>query len=131
MNQKFLIGITVFLGTALLVGVLSWNGPEQKSPTNSGATITQENGLQVIHLLARGGYSPRIVNAQAGIPTRLDVETKGTYDCSASISIPKLGVQEVLSRTGTKSFEIPAQEKGAKIEGTCSMGMYGFTLAFN
>ena len=131
MNQKLLIGVTVFLGTALLVGVLTWNGPDQSAQTNSGATVTQENGVQVIHILARGGYSPRIVNAQAGVATRLDVETKATYDCSASISIPKLNIQEVLTRTGVKSFEIPAQEKGAKIEGTCSMGMYGFTLAFN
>ncbi len=131
MNQKILIGITTFLGTAILVGVLTWSGPTQSKPADTGATVTQENGIQVIHILARGGYSPRIVNAQAGIPTRLDVETKGTYDCSAAVSIPALGIQELLSRTGTKSFSIPAQEKGAKIDGTCSMGMYSFTLMFS
>ncbi len=131
MNQKIIIGITVFLGTALLVAVLTWNGPVEPKNTDSSSVISQENGVQVIHILARGGFTPRIVNAKAGVETKLEVETKGTYDCSASLNIPKLGIQEILSRTGTKSFNIPAQEKGAVIEGTCAMGMYGFTLSFS
>ena len=85
---------------------------------------------QVVTILAKGGYSPRVVLAKAGVPTLLKMETKGTYDCSASFVLPSLNIQTFLPPSGVKEFTIPPQEAGKEVRGLCSMGMYGFTIKF-
>lgn len=106
----------------------------QKAPTEvpvDGANVSIKDGTQYIDLSAKGGYSPRLSVAQAGIPTKLKVATSATFDCSASLTIPSIGYRDILPPSGTTEIDIPAQEAGTTLQGTCSMGMYSFAIRFD
>jgi plastocyanin domain-containing protein len=126
---------TFFIG--ILVSVIIGGGAvfafttkgKADTPTAQNVSINAE-GHQIIDLTAKGGYSPSRTIAKAGVPTTLKVHTKGTFDCSSALVIPSLDVQTALTPSGVKEIEIPPQEPGATIEGSCSMGMYGFAIAF-
>jgi len=106
---------------------------QKPSENNDGgvppvATIT--DGTQIIDISAKGGYSPRVVIAKAGVPTVLRVATSGTFDCSASLVIPKLSYQKFLKPSGTEDIAISAEQAQGTLQGTCAMGMYSFQIKF-
>ena len=88
------------------------------------------NGTQVIDLLAKNGYSPNLIAAKAGMPTTLRVKTDGTYDCSASLTVPQLGYRKFLQPTGSEDIAISAQQAHGTLNGVCSMGMKSFKIMF-
>jgi len=116
---------TAFIGGALMLSKGS-NDTEQVANANN---VTVVNGTQIIEIYAKGGYQPRKSSAKAGIPTILRFNTKGTFDCSASVTIPSLGVSRVLSQTGTTDIEIGIPQQGI-FKGMCGMGMYPFEIEF-
>lgn len=97
----------------------------------SVANVSVVDGQQIIDLTAKGGFSPTMTSAAAGVPSVLRVATNGTYDCSSAITIPSLGYSANLPPSGTTNIEIPPQLAGTTLQGTCSMGMYNFAIAFN
>ena len=94
------------------------------------APVQIVDGKQIIEVGVRGGYNPRDVVAKAGVPTILRMKTSGTFDCSSSFVIASLGVQKMLPATGVTDIEIPAQNSGSSIHGTCGMGMYSLNINF-
>lgn len=90
-----------------------------------------KNGVQYVTINAKGGYSPRVSLAQAGIPTKLIVKTNGTYDCSASLVIRSIGYQKILPQTGETEINLGSQKAGQILQGLCGMGMYGFQIKFS
>lgn len=95
-----------------------------------GGNVEMRDGVQYVVITAKGGYSPKISNAKAGVPTKLVLKTNGTYDCSLAVSIRSIGYQKILSQTGEEIIDLKTPEPG-KIQGLCSMGMYNFTVNFN
>jgi hypothetical protein len=65
------------------------------------------------------------------MPTLLKINTNGTFDCSSALSIPSLNYQKYLPATGETLIEVPPQESGTTLQGTCAMGMYNFSVKFN
>lgn len=98
---------------------------------NSEGSAAVVGGRQIIEIDAKGGYSPAITIAKAGMPSVLKIKTRGTFDCSASLVIPDIGYKKILQPSGETAIEIPAQEKGKVLKGLCSMGMYNFQIKFN
>ena len=98
-------------------------------PVVDGANVVIENGVQVVNIDARGGYSPRRSVAKAGIPTVVRFNTSGTYDCSASVTIPELRVRKFLPSNGSSDIDLGTREAGT-LSGSCSMGMYPFSIEF-
>lgn len=88
------------------------------------------DGKQFIDISAKGGYSPRVVTAKAGVPTVLRVTTNGTFDCSASVVIPKLSYQRFLQPSAVEEISITAEQAQGTLQGLCSMGMYNFQIKF-
>lgn len=122
-----------FAIAAVLIGWAFWfvslkPTAETQVPTAPTASIV--DGVQVIDITAKGGYSPRVVVAKAGVPTVLRVITKGTFDCSASLVIPKLSYQNFLKASGTTDIAISAEQAQGTLQGLCSMGMYSFQIRF-
>jgi plastocyanin domain-containing protein len=95
-----------------------------------GTNVKIENDTQIISLGAKGGYYPRKTIAQANKETVLRIQTAGTYDCSAALTIPKMNFRKILAPTGVEEIRIPASEAKGTLQGLCSMGMYGFTVDF-
>lgn len=122
------------LGLGLLTSliIINFNSKNNltQEPTIIENNVSLEDGKQIITLNAKGGYSPNISKAKAGIPTLLKMETKNTMDCSLSLVIPDLKYRNFLPSSGTTEIEIPPQPTGKTIQGLCSMGMYGFKIIF-
>jgi len=124
--------------TAILIAVLLIGGSVMFSGNKSGGNApngTVENvsvvdGKQIIEIRAKGGYSPRVTTAKAGMPTVLKVETSGTFDCSSALVIPSIQYRANLQPSGETLIEIPSQKAGAVLQGRCAMGMYNFSVKF-
>ncbi|MBI2025226.1 hypothetical protein HYT04_00350 [Candidatus Kaiserbacteria bacterium] len=130
MNKQMLISIVI---SGLLIGTAFWFVSVRPNAENVGGTVPTAviiDGKQIIDISAKGGYSPRMVAAKAGVPTILRVSTNGTFDCSASLVIPKLSYQKFLQPTGTEDVLISAEQARGALQGLCSMGMYNFQVVF-
>jgi plastocyanin domain-containing protein len=132
--------IIIFAGLAIALGIFfigssKGNNNGNVSNTNKISTDSVQNseikdGVQYITIDAKGGYSPKVSTAKAGIPTKLIVRTNGTYDCSAALSIRSVGFQKVLNRTGEETIDLGTPVEGTPIRGVCGMGMYSFVINF-
>jgi plastocyanin domain-containing protein len=94
-------------------------------------TVRVEDGIQFIRVVARGGYTPSDISARAGIPTKLEIETKGTYDCSAAFTIPSMQLRKMLPPTGITVIDLPKEPAGTSLLALCAMGMYSLQIQFN
>ncbi len=130
MNKTASIIITV----ALIIGlgiVFLGQSNDSSDTTQSAQNVEIRDGIQYITVNAKGGYSPKVSTAQAGIPTKLIVKTDGTYDCSASLVIRSVGFQKILAQRGEEVIDLGTPKAGEPIQGLCSMGMYNFSINFN
>lgn len=122
----------------IIVGIIIGGAVLLLNGSNSGTPAQQENiqnvsivdGKQIIEITAKGGYTPRMSIAKAGIPTILRFDTNGTFDCSASVRIPNMNVSEVLPSSGSKDVDLGNPEVGV-VKGSCGMGMYPFQIQFD
>ena len=137
MQQKTIIvaAVIVFgivsIGGGMYLGVLSNDSSSKPSAkTVEKFPTVNTDGKQVIEIAVKGGYSPKAVTAKAGVPTVIRFVTDNTFDCSSSLSIPAINYRKNLPRTGTTDVDVPAQAAGTKLQGSCSMGMYSFTVDF-
>jgi sulfite exporter TauE/SafE len=131
-NSLNIIGInysTVFKTKNIIT--ISTTTPSAKliTPVNSSSNVGIVNGVQIIELKVKGGYSPQKSVAQANVPTIIKFETNATYDCSSSIIIPSLNITKYLPQTGSTDINIGSQSVGI-FRGSCGMGMYPFEVDF-
>lgn len=124
----------LIIAFALLVSIGILFFGSSKSNTETGELVQNveiRDGVQYITIQAKGGYSPKVSTAKAGIPTKLLVKTDGTYDCSSSLVIRSIGFQKILAQTGEEVIDLGIPKAGQPLQGLCSMGMYTFTVNFN
>lgn len=132
---------TTSIVIAALVLLGSWyfvfrgSNPGAQDSGTAGSTTNAENseikdGIQYVTITAKGGYSPKLSTAQAGIPTKLIIKTKGTFDCSSALVIKSLGYRGMLPSTGETEIPAGTPQAGDVIQGVCAMGMYNFAVNF-
>lgn len=132
MNKTASIIIT--LGLVIGLGVIFFTGAKSDIGSMSNQVVQNvevRDGVQYITIEAKGGYSPKVSMAKAGIPTKLVIKTDGTYDCSSSLAIRSVGFQKILAQTGEEIIDLGTPEAGTPLQGTCSMGMYNFVVNFS
>lgn len=128
MNRTALAIITFGLLTA--IGIMVYSGSKGSGEVATNKNIEVRDGVQYVTIDAKGGYSPKVSSAQAGLPTKLVVRTNGTYDCSAALVIRSVGYQKILPQTGEEVIDIGTSQLGTTLRGNCSMGMYSFAVKF-
>jgi plastocyanin domain-containing protein len=133
MNKTASIIITLALIVGLGIVFMGGSKPNNNktASTKSVQNVEIRDGVQYITINAKGGYSPKISSAKAGIPTKLIVKTNGTYDCSASLKIQAIGFQKILAQTGEEVIDIGTPKAGEPLQGLCSMGMFNFVVNFS
>ncbi len=132
MNKTALIIITVALIIGLGIIFLGQSNNNSDTADNQSAqNVEIRDGIQYITVNAKGGYSPKVSTARAGIPTKLIVKTDGTYDCSASLVVRSVGFQKILAQTGEEVIDLGIPKAEQPLQGLCSMGMYNFSINFN
>ena len=130
-NNK--LAVSLILGSLIILGAILFSGSKAApGPVGEGggSNVYMENGKQVIEISAKGGYSPRATTAKAGIPTIIRMKTQGTFDCSAALTVPKVGFQKFLPSSGATDIAISAEQAQGTVQGICGMGMYNFGVAF-
>lgn len=124
--------VSIILTIAIIIAAFIFftNGSkENKKPVIQNVEII--DNIQYITITAKAGYSPSVTSAKSDIPTKIIIKTNNTYDCSAALVIRSINFQKVLAQTGEEIIDIGIQKNGEKMTGTCSMGMYNFTINFN
>ncbi len=131
--NKVIIGslVVIFLAMGGLVILLRGDGSKTSAGSTVQTNVVVVDGKQVIEITAKGGYAPRVTTAKANVPTIINVQTNGTFDCSSALTVPKVGFRAMLPASGITPIEIPPQQPGTTIKGICSMGMYNFAVNFN
>lgn len=131
MNKTASIIITIALVVGLgIVFMGGSNSKDSDTASTQAHNVEIKNGIQYVTIDAKGGYSPKVSEAKAGVPTKLIVKTNGTYDCSASLVIKSLGYQKILAQTGEDTIDIGTPQAGEPLQGVCGMGMYSFAVNF-
>ena len=128
MNKK----ISILLTIALLIGIVVLSRSIGSSGVNSLQAVQNteiRDGVQYVTITAQGGYFPNTTTAKANIPTKLIVQTNGTYDCSTALVIRSINFQKMLPPTGEEVIDLGSPEVGS-MQGLCSMGMYSFVVNF-
>lgn len=118
----------VIIGGAIMLSIWSKDSGNNTASANNVSIV---DGKQIITIRAKGGYSPRVTTAKAGIPTVIKMDTQGTFDCSSALTIPSLGYRKNLPPSGETAIDVPPQQSGRTIRGLCAMGMYNFAVNFN
>jgi plastocyanin domain-containing protein len=141
MQNKKLIALSI-LGAVLLVGGVLFFSPHSTPQVIEDDTVgdapprgevgqaTVVDGVQYVDIMVRGGYSPRVTKAQAGVPTVLRMKTENSYDCSIALVINDLGYQSYLPATGVTEIQVPIEKTQGTLAGMCSMAMYHFQIDF-
>lgn len=85
-------------------------------------------GVQQIRVdVGPTSYTPALVRARAGVPTRLTLRTDETRGCTTAFVVPSLGLATRLPSTGETVFDLGALRPGT-LRYTCGMGMYSGTI---
>ncbi len=118
--------VGILIGSAI---ILSRGGRGQEVASVDNVSVV--DGKQIVEIGAKAGYAPKLSAAKADIPTVLRMKTNSTFDCSSGVTIPSLGLRQILPSDGITDIEIPAQKTGSTLRGICMMGMYNFEVQFN
>jgi plastocyanin domain-containing protein len=123
--------LSIIIAIVLIGGafMLANNSGGTDSTATNANNVSIVDGKQIIEITARGGYQPRKSIAKADIPTIIQFNTKGTFDCSSSIRIPSLNITKLLPQSGSTNIDIGTSKLGT-LKGTCGMGMYPFEIEF-
>lgn len=121
--------ISVLVAGVLIGGVIMLSNGSSEDWQAGNVSI--ENGKQVVEITAKGTYAPRYTTAQANMPTVLKIKTRGTFDCTAALTVPAVRYKAMLPPSGETLIEIPSQKPGSTVQGVCAMGMYNFQVKFN
>jgi plastocyanin domain-containing protein len=131
MKKVFVISTLLTIGSVVgIILLLQNNGTSTTTVASGQSNVSVVDGKQVIQIDAKGGYAPRNTVAKANMPTTLNVQTSGTFDCSSALVIPSIKYRTNLPPSGVTPIEIPPQPAGTTLKGVCSMGMYSFAIAF-
>lgn len=138
MSKKSLPNTALYIIASIVLIVIfgfimiQYSGGNTDNNSNTvGSNVEVRDGIQYVTVDARWGYKPRTSYAKWGIPTKLIMNTKNTYDCSAALVVKAANFREVLPENGTTEIDLGTPKSGDKIPGTCSMGMYNFSIIFN
>ena len=80
------------------------------------------DGVQVATVTVKGGYSPSLVEVQAGTPVRLIFDRQESGDCSSRVVLPDFKINQSLPAHAATSVEFTPTEPG-DYEFACGMNM--------
>jgi plastocyanin domain-containing protein len=126
-----LIGIAVIVVISVVFLIRSGNSNSADVKGASSTVVSMSGDKQIVEVTVSGGYSPRTINAKAGVSTIIRMKSDGAYGCVTAFRIPSLGISKNLPSSGNTDIEIASQKAGTSLRGSCSMGMYSFVVNFN
>ena len=117
------MAVVVIAVAVVLTGLLGWYffGPRS---THRAAV---EQGVQVMTVAVKGGYSPDVIEVVQGTPVRLLFDRQEAGDCSSRVVFADFKVNQTLPAYATTSVEFTPQQVG-EFGFACGMNMLHGTL---
>ena len=106
----------------LIAGLLTWLVIRFFFGARKAASGTLHGNSQSAHIVVRGGYSPDLIEVQAGIPTDLEFERQETGECTSHVVFADLGLDAMLPGNETTVVKIPPLPAG-EYPFACGMNM--------
>lgn len=108
---------SVIAGGVVLTAFLMWYffGPKKSRRADVA------DGVQEVTVTVRGGYSPDLIEVQAGMPVRLLFDRQESGDCSSRVMFPDFKINQGLPANTVTAVEFTPT----------SAGEYGFACAMN
>lgn len=123
-----IVAVALVFGGYLVMQVANPSQGDQVSQADtSGSNVTMNGDEQIVEIKAKGGYTPEVSVAKAGVPTTLRINTSGTFDCSSQVRIPSMNISKALPPSGVTEIALGELKEGV-LKGTCGMGMYPFQI---
>ena len=90
--------VAVIAGAVALTVLLVWFffGPKKSHRANV------EDGVQVVKVTVKGGYSPELIQVLPGLPVRLLFDRQESGDCSSRVVVPDFHVNQILPAFKTR-----------------------------
>src|ERR1035437_807798 len=94
--------LVVLLGAGALTGLIAWYffGPKKSH------RASLDDGVQVVNVTVKGGYSPDVIEVVAGIPVRIVFDRQEPADCSSRVGVPDFKANPALSAFQARSVEV-------------------------
>lgn len=80
------VQIVVTLAGLVLAGGLGWFF---FSPRKAGDAVVRD-GVQEVRVIVKGGYTPDVIRARAGVPLRIVFDRQEDGDCSSRVVFAEL-----------------------------------------
>ncbi len=108
----------VLVGALVLTGLGAWYffGPKKYHQAELA------EGVQIIRVTVKGGYSPDVIQVAPGVPVRILFDRQESGDCSSRVVFPDFHVNQALPAYATTAVEFLPQEPG-EYEFACGMNM--------
>ena len=110
--------VWVLVGGLVLTGLMAWYffGPKKSRRAEL------DDGVQVIEVTVKGGYSPDVIQVVPGVPVRMLFDRQESGDCSSRVVFPEFHVNQTLPAFATTPVEFLPEEPG-EYEFACGMNM--------
>ena len=92
------------------------------SKRTSVKVTVQEEGVQEIKIIVKGGYDPDVLIVKKGVPVRLNFYRDETASCSDTIVFSDFNIRKPLPAYQTTVVEFTPDKEGEYVF-TCGMGM--------
>lgn len=92
------------------------------SKRTSAKVTVQEEGVQEIKIIVKGGYDPDVLIVKKGVPVRLNFYRDETASCSDTIVFSDFNIRKPLPAYQTTVVEFTPDKEGEYVF-TCGMGM--------
>ena len=115
--------VAVVTGAVVFTGLMGWYffGPRRSREAKLG------DGVQIIKITVKGGYSPAVVQVASGVPVHMLFDRQESGDCSSRVVIPDFRVNQTLPAFETTTVQFTPDVPGEH-EFACGMGMLHGTL---
>ncbi|ASR56164.1 heavy metal translocating P-type ATPase [Cellulomonas sp. PSBB021] len=115
--------VVVIAVAVTLTAALGWYFFGPRASARAGV----ENGVQVLTVAVKGGYSPNIIEVEQGMPVRLLFDRQEAGDCSSRVVFPDFKVNQTLPAYATTAVNFTPQQAG-EFGFACGMNMLHGTL---
>lgn len=97
------------------------------SPGSASARETVPSGPTEHTIVVDGGYSPAVLQVEAGRPLRLVFDRRDSGSCSEEVVFPEFGIRKFLP-SGKRTVVEVTPPKAGRYDFTCGMSMLRGTL---
>ena len=115
--------VSILVGSLVLTGLMAWYffGPKKSRQAELA------DGVQIVKLTVKGGYSPDVIQVASGVPVRMLFDRQESGDCSSRVVFPDFKVNQILPAFETTTVDFLPEEPG-EYGFACGMGMLHGTL---